>query len=138
MEENWLKVRLNILGITRQQLVDRLALKDPNLKREPQTVSNWTSGSPIILFTNPEHTKHLAEALDWTVTELLIAAEYDIQTLDTDIPSDLLPLIMQLKRIDPKRLKLIVRTVLFSTKLWLEVLDEEISNMGKNEDNELE
>jgi hypothetical protein len=135
MEENWLKIRLNVLGITRQELVDRLARKDPELKREPQTVSHWTNGNPISLFTNPEHTKHLAEALDWTVAEMLMAAGYEITTVDTDLPPELLPLIMQLKRIDPKRLKLIARTILFSTELWLEVMDEELSNVGKHDDN---
>jgi hypothetical protein len=47
-----------------------------------------------------------------------------------------MPLMMQLKQINSKTLKLVVRTVLFSSQLWKEVLDDAMSDTdGINNDN---
>lgn len=124
MKENWLKLRLDVLGIDRQELVDRLHKK--GIKRSPQTISNWMNGNPIPLLSTAKETAILAEVLDWTVTEMLIAADYPIQTQETDIPPDLLPVIMQAKRLSAKRLKWVIETLLYSIHLWENVQDDEM------------
>lgn len=73
---NWLQARLKELGLTHDDL--RQALAERGIERVRATITGWTHGKPISLFNNPEQTRILAETLEWSTTEMLIAAGYDI------------------------------------------------------------
>ncbi|MEM9952632.1 MAG: hypothetical protein AAF846_13585 [Chloroflexota bacterium] len=87
----WLKKRLRELGYTHNDL--QKALEEKDIKRVRATITGWTNNKPVSLLNNPEHAKKLADVLDWTVLELLVAAGYDI-----DIPDELSEIIEVYRR----------------------------------------
>ena len=96
---HWLQARLTELDMTHEQFVKRL--KEHQIIRSRVTVTNWVNGTPISLFTNPEETKRLADALEWSVDEMLFEAGYEIRQNTISVPKELLPHIRLYKRLKP-------------------------------------
>ncbi|MEO1288555.1 MAG: hypothetical protein AAFV93_12370 [Chloroflexota bacterium] len=92
----WLKKRLKELEYTHNDL--QKALEEKGIKRVRATITGWTNDKPVSLLNNPEDAKKLADVLDWTVLELLVAAGYDI-----DIPAELSEIIEVYRNADAQK-----------------------------------
>lgn len=117
----WLKNRLRELKITHQDLADRLA--ELGIVKSRPTVSNWVKGHPVPLLMSPRETDLLASALEWSVSEMLIAAEYRI--IEQSIPMTIAPYLTQIESLNEKERETLRKTIEFGLGLIKEgVLDQ--------------
>ena len=114
---NWLQERLNVLEYTHQDLQRALGKKD--IHRVRATITGWTNGKPVSLLNNPVEAKILAEVLEWSVLEMLMAADYDI-----DIPGELIPFIKTYQKAGKRRRSML----LFMMKFLDDYSDEELDD----------
>lgn len=73
---NWMKQRRELLGITQDQLGERLAERGLHVTKG--AISKWEIGRSPLPLTTPENRRALAEALEMSISELLIHAGYEI------------------------------------------------------------
>ncbi|MGJ3240557.1 MAG: hypothetical protein ACFE0Q_17750 [Anaerolineae bacterium] len=118
---SWLQQRLKELGYTHQDL--QAALEEKGIKRVRATITGWTNDKPISLMNDPEQARILADILDWSMLEMLIAAGYDV-----GVPPELAPFIDTYKEASPKQRNLFIQNLhfirLFLSRLSEEELDE--------------
>src|SRR5690349_20188478 len=114
--EHWLQTRLNELDMTHEQFVQRLA--DHQIVRSRVTVTNWVNGTPISLFSSPEETKHLADALEWSVDVMLMEAGYDIRYSAISVPRELMPHVRFYKRLKPEQQSQYLEAVAFVSNMF--------------------
>lgn len=114
---NWLQRRLNKLNYTHQDLQGKLAEKD--IHRVRATITGWTNDKPVSLLNDPDEAKILAEVLQWTVLDMLVAAGYDIP-----VPEELIVYIKAYRNAGEKRRGLFLHNLRFVMQ-FLEDFDEE-------------
>ena len=105
---NWLQARLKHLNHTHKDLQEALA--ERGIERVRATITGWTGDKPISLLNDPEQTAILAEALDWTTTELLVAAGYDI---DPTVPDELFEVFEKYQKLNKYQRDLFIYAVTF-------------------------
>ena len=105
---NWLQARLKKLNLTHKDLQEALA--ERGIERVRATITGWTGDKPISLLNDPQQTAILAEALNWTTTDLLIAAGYDI---DPTVPPALREIFAQYNTLDEDQRALFILAVHF-------------------------
>ena len=116
---NWLQKRLDDLNYTHQDLQHNLA--ELGINRVRETITGWTNGKPIALLSNPEDTQKLAQALNWTVMELLIEAGYDI-----GIPREMADFIHDYKISSPPKKFVFMKNISFVSGFLSAITDEEL------------
>ena len=114
--EHWLQTRLNELDMTHEQFVQRLA--EHEIVRSRVTVTNWVNGTPISLFSSPEETKRLADALEWSVDLMLMEAGYDIRYSAIAVPKELMPHVRFYKRLKPPQQSQYLEAVEFVSNMF--------------------
>ena len=123
---SWIQARLDSLEYTHKDLQN--ALEELGVIRVRATITGWTNGKPIKLLSDPEDTKKLAKALNWSVMEMLIAAGYDLE-----IPAELSYFIHEYKIASQKRKMIFLKNMSFVlgfvSALKEEDLDISIENM---------
>jgi hypothetical protein len=120
--EHWLQSRLNELEMTHEQFVKRLA--EHQIFRSRVTITNWVNGTPISLFTSPEDSKRLANALEWSVDEMLLAAGFDIRPSAISIPSELLPYVRFYKRLRKQHQSQYLESIRFVSNMFRKIRDD--------------
>jgi hypothetical protein len=120
--EHWLQIRLTVLGMTHEQFVKRLA--EHKIKRSRVTITNWVNGTPISLFTSPDDTKRLANALEWSVDEMLLEAGYEIGSKTLTVPMELIPHIRFYKRLKPTQQSQYLESIDFVASMIRRVRDD--------------
>jgi hypothetical protein len=126
MIENWLQSRLNELEMTHEQFVKRLA--EHQIVRSRVTITNWVNGTPISLFTSPEDTKKLADALEWHVDEMLLAAGFDIRPSAISIPMELLPHVRFYKRLRKYQQSRYLEAIRFVSNMFRQFRDDGLND----------
>lgn len=116
---SWVQQRLDELGYTHQDL--KSALAELGIVRVRATITGWTNGKPIKLLSNPDDTKKLAEALNWSVLEMLIAAGYEV-----DIPSEILDFIYEYKVANQTRKIIYMKNIAFVSGFMSALSDDEL------------
>lgn len=119
----WLQQRLNELGLTHDDLRERLAQR--GIDRVRATITGWTNGKAIKLLSDPEQASILAEALKWTLTELLLAAGYEIEA-DIEIRPELYSLIRQYNDLSYYRRILFMQTLRRFTEFADSLTEDEL------------
>ena len=129
---HWLKRRLKYLKMSQADLSMQLEKRGINKTR--QAISSWTSrdDNPVPMLATPAETIILAEILDWSVTDMLIAAGYPIIANSVQIPSELLSQIVEFAKLDAARLSLVVKTIDHIMYLQESMDDEEVSHARNN------
>lgn len=122
----WLKSRLKDLGLTHEQFVERLAVH--GIVRTRVTITNWVNGTPITLFMSPHETKCMAEALGWSVDELLSEAGYDIGEKSLSIPPELITHIKLYKKLRRPHSDRYLESVAFVGKVLKQIQDSNESD----------
>ncbi len=75
--DNWIVKRRLTIGISQTEFVERLTKQGLAINRA--TASQWERGRNNPPIDNPDVAKVIANALEWSVLDLLIAVGYDIQ-----------------------------------------------------------
>jgi hypothetical protein len=120
--EHWLQSRLNELEMTHEQFVKRLA--EHQIVRSRVTITNWVNGTPISLFTSPEDTKRLANALEWSVDEMLLEAGFDIRPSAIAVPKELMPHVRFYKRLRKPHQSRYLESIQFVTNMFRPFRDD--------------
>ena len=121
----WLKERLDTLDIKSSTLADRLKVR--GIDRTRQAVDYWIEKESVPLLANPVDTKILAEALEWEVTDMLIAAGFDIQIAPIKIPAALLPIIHKFPSMNAEQLEVVIETVKFGMSIAQKLEEAELA-----------
>jgi hypothetical protein len=124
--EHWLQSRLNELEMTHEQFVKRLA--EHQIFRSRVTITNWVNGTPISLFTSPEDSKRLADALEWSVDEMLLAAGFDIRPSAISIPMELLPHVRFYKRLRKQQQSRYLESIRFVSNMFRQFRDDGLND----------
>ena len=131
---NWLQARLDELHFTHRDLCYELQKR--GIKRSRAAITGWTNGKSIRLLSNPKETQILAEALNWTSLELLVAVGYKLGIPQELISEtiELIPIIQQYHNLEKRRRKLFMMTLdqfaLFAVNLPDEELDDALHDMN--------
>lgn len=106
---NWLQERLNELNYTHQDLQQKLAEK--NIHRVRATITGWTNDKSVSLLNDPAEAKILADVLDWSVLDMLVAADYDVA-----VPKELTVFIEEYRKASGKRRGMFLQNLEFVMK----------------------
>ena len=118
---NWLQERLNKLNYTHHDLQQELEKR--GISRVRATITGWTNEKPVSLLNDPGESKILADVLEWSVLEMLIAAGYDI-----GIPQKLIPFIKKYQKASKKRKSMFLQNLAFITKFLEDYSDEDLDD----------
>lgn len=112
----WLQRRLDTLGYTHRDLAQALA--ERGIERVRGTISGWARGSiTVSILANPKTATALADALDWSVSEMLIAAGYPLDALPADVPAEIYPLLEAMQPLTSDERRLVVEVLLYGSEL---------------------
>ena len=122
---SWLQQRLNELHLTHQDLQKRLARL--GIVRVRETITGWAGGNAVSILSDPRKAAKLAQALNWTVSDMMLAAGYDI----IEIPPELEAYITEYRDLTPKQKQVFMETLEFASNFWKRIQDEEIVDMDE-------
>ena len=117
----WMKKRREELGISLAELAERLT--DAGVSRTGAAIGNWESNDHVPLLSRPEHAQALADALEMDLSEMMVAAGFNLNLTveDQTIPANFSRFLEQYK--------LLTNSEQYTVSRVLEVVAEELINL---------
>lgn len=83
----WMRKQRDHLNISLAELADRLT--SAGVSRTGAAIGNWEANDHVPLLAKPDQARALAEALEMSISDMMIAAGYDLdlKVEDFDVPA---------------------------------------------------